>query len=125
MIKVLTCISGAHDWRLVGLAAVLCLLSVAAVIALYARLPGAHQGRRPGWLAVIGLVGGSGIWATHFVAMLAYAPGVPTGYDAPLTVISLLVAIVLSGAGFSAASRQKGWRTNLMGGLLNHTRSER
>ena len=118
MMKVLTCISGAHDWRLVVLAATLCLLSVAATVALYARLPGARQARRRGWLAVIGLVAGSGVWATHFVAMLAYEPTVSTAYNLALTVASLLIAIGFAGAGFAVASRQKGWRSSLPGGLL-------
>ena len=31
--------------------------------------------RRLVWLALTGISAGSGIWATHFVAMLAYDPG--------------------------------------------------
>ena len=38
---------------------------------------------------------GSGIWATHFIAMLAYQPGMPVGYDVFLTVLSLLSASAL------------------------------
>ena len=33
---------------------------------------------------------GFGVWATHFVAMLAFSPGMPTAYDVPLTALSLI-----------------------------------
>ena len=34
-------------------------------------------GRARAWLALAGAATGCGIWATHFIAMLAYEPGVP------------------------------------------------
>jgi NO-binding membrane sensor protein with MHYT domain len=38
----------------------------------------AHEGRqRLIWAAVTGVCAGSGIWATHFVAMLAYQGFLP------------------------------------------------
>ena len=46
------------------------------------------------WLSVSALATGFGIWATHFIAMLAYAPGVPSGYNVSLTLASLVFAIV-------------------------------
>ena len=39
------------------------------------------------------LIAGTTAWTTHFVAMLAYDPGVPHGYDAGLTAKSLLVSL--------------------------------
>ena len=36
---------------------------------------------------------GAGVWATNFIAELAYEPGFPVGYDAALTAISLVAAI--------------------------------
>jgi signal transduction histidine kinase/CheY-like chemotaxis protein/HPt (histidine-containing phosphotransfer) domain-containing protein len=60
------------------------------------------------WLAAAGLVGGCGIWATHFVAMLGYASGLPVAYDAVLTVLSALIAIILSAVGFWIALGRAG-----------------
>ncbi len=37
------------------------------------------------WIVIAGAAIGYGIWATHFIAMLAYEPGVPTGYGIALT----------------------------------------
>ena len=100
MFKVLTCIQTNHDWRLVLLAGGICLLSAWTGVSLYARLPAEGGGRRTTWLAVIGVITGSGVWATHFVGMLAFDPAVPTGYAPMLTLASLLIAVLFSGAAF-------------------------
>ena len=42
------------------------------------------------WLLITGVCAASGIWATHFVAMLAFDAGIPTAYDPALTAASLL-----------------------------------
>src|ERR1700722_13884191 len=61
------------------------------------------------WLAVSAISIGFGIWATHFVAMLAFSPGIPSGYNITLTLLSLVVAILLTGAGLSV-SLTPNWR---------------
>jgi signal transduction histidine kinase/FixJ family two-component response regulator len=58
---------------------------------------------RVGWLAVTAVVTGSGIWATHFVAALAFRPNFPVVYDFLLTAASIAIAIALTGAGFAVA----------------------
>ena len=55
------------------------------------------------WLAVSATATGFGIWATHFIAMLAFAPGIPSAYNIALTFLSLVAAIVLTGAGLAVA----------------------
>ena len=61
------------------------------------------------WLAVSAISTGFGIWATHFVAMLAFTPGIPSGYNIVLTILSLIAAILLTGAGL-AVSLTPNWR---------------
>ena len=56
------------------------------------------------WLLVTGVCAASGIWATHFVAMLAYEDNLATAYDPGLTAASLVIAIIATTAGFSIAS---------------------
>ena len=81
MYKVLDCVATQHDLRLVALAAVICALSSYTTISLL------HHVRRSDarmwwvWLAVSATSTGFGIWATHFIAMLAFSPGLPTGYN--------------------------------------------
>ena len=46
---------------------------------------------------------GAGIWATHFVAMLAFKTGLPTIYDPILTLALLRIAMGVTAIGFLIA----------------------
>ena len=48
---------------------------------------------------------GSGIWAMHFIGMLAFRLPIPTGFDIPITVVSLLLPIAASGLALWQAGR--------------------
>src|SRR5882757_2185263 len=103
MFKIYNCIAYAHDLRLVGLAALVCVLASFTAINLLHHARQSHGHMRGVWLAVSAISTGFGIWATHFVAMLAFTPGIPSGYNITLTVLSLLAAILLTGAGLGVA----------------------
>src|SRR6201747_603824 len=109
MFKIYNCIATAHDLRLVGLAALMCVLASFAAINLlrHARRSFGHM--RGVWLAVSAISTGFGIWATHFVAMLAFTPGIPSGYNVILTILSLVAAVLLTGVGL-AVSLAPDWR---------------
>jgi NO-binding membrane sensor protein with MHYT domain len=51
------------------------------------------------WSAVV--MGGIGIWAMHFVGMMAWHAQMPVSYDITLTALSMLLAIVSTGIGFA------------------------
>jgi signal transduction histidine kinase len=103
MFHVMDCIAQEHDLRLVSLAAILCLFACGTALSLIARARASEGRVRAMWIGGAGFVAGSGIWATHFVAMLAYRPGIPVGYDIILTAISIVIAIALCTAGFAIA----------------------
>ncbi|MEU8860827.1 MHYT domain-containing protein [Streptomyces umbrinus] len=71
------------------------------------------------WLLLASVAIGSGIWTMHFVAMLGFGvDGTPIRYDVPLTVLSLVVAVVVVGAGvFTAGYGRSRVRAVLLGGL--------
>jgi len=102
-LKVLNCITTEHDLRLVGLAVVICALASMTAINLLHHVRGTNGHMRLVWLAVSATTTGFGIWATHFIAMLAFSPGIPNAYNILLTGISLIVAIVLTGTGLVVA----------------------
>ncbi|HYI64303.1 MAG TPA: EAL domain-containing protein [Allosphingosinicella sp.] len=116
MLQVYTCIVQDHDFRLVLVAGIICLL---AAITAFSILEQARTGgsRRGPWLALAAFVSGTGIWATHFVAMLAYQPDLPIGYDLWLTLLSIAAAILITGAGWRVALRG-GLRAALLGGAI-------
>jgi diguanylate cyclase (GGDEF)-like protein/PAS domain S-box-containing protein len=118
MQRVINCIVYEHDLRLLALAAAVCLLaSLTAVI--LARRALAKQGwERSLWAAAGGVAAGCGIWATHFIAVLAYMPGLPAAFDASLTVLSLLVAVFMCVAAFALLSAGGGAMSRAMAGLV-------
>ena len=62
----------------------------------------AHTGyARARWLVLAAVaVGAAGVWAMHFIAMLGYTiPGQQILYNVPLTIVSMLLAIVVVGIG--------------------------
>ena len=109
MFRIYNCIAYAHDLRLVGLAALVCVLASFAAINLLRHARKSHGQMRGLWLAVSAISTGFGIWATHFIAMLAFTPGIPSGYNIVLTILSLVAAILLTGAGL-AVSLTPNWR---------------
>jgi diguanylate cyclase (GGDEF)-like protein/PAS domain S-box-containing protein len=103
MFRVLSCLDGQHDLRLVALAGMVSLVTSLVAINLFHRARQSKDRSRWGWIATAGCASGCGIWATHFIAMLAYEPGVPVAYDVWLTGLSLLSASVLMTAGIAIA----------------------
>ncbi|HXJ00044.1 MAG TPA: MHYT domain-containing protein [Micropepsaceae bacterium] len=67
------------------------------------------------WLLAAGTVAGCGIWGTHFVAMLAFRPGLPVAYDGGLTALSVIIAVAMCSLGFSLAVQP---RCAALGGAL-------
>ncbi len=118
MLKIYNCIATEHDLRLVGLAAFVCVLASFTAIKLlcYARKSTGHMRRV--WLAVSAISTGFGIWATHFVAMLAFTPGIPSGYNIVLTILSLIAAIALTGAGLAVSLVPKWEHGPWIGGAI-------
>ena len=72
------------------------------------------------WLTTAAIAMGGGIWAMHFVAMLAFTmPGMEVGYDLTLTLLSLLIAVVATGVGFAGMAHARiSWGRLAFAGML-------
>ena len=92
-----------HDWRLVIVAGVVCFLASFTAISMFNRARATEDRARASWIVAAGAATGCGIWATHFIAMLAYEPGISVAYNLGLTALSLLAAVVVTGVGLSVA----------------------
>lgn len=108
MFQVYSCLTTQHDLRLVLLAAVVCLLASFTGLTLFRRAQARFGRGHLAWTIGAGFATGSGIWATHFVAMLAYKPIVPIAYDLPLTLASLVIAVLVCTFGFLIALDRRG-----------------
>ena len=107
MLRVLyVCVAEQHDLRLVALAAFVCLFACFTATNLYARAEETHRARRLLWVSAAAVVFGCGVWATHFVAELAYRPGLPIVYDESLTALSAAIAVVVAGTGIAVATQR-------------------
>ena len=74
MLRVLTCLTVEHDGQRFVLAVAICLLSSIVAVSLFHRTQATRGRVQIIWLALGTATVSSGIWATHFVAMLAYHP---------------------------------------------------
>ncbi|WP_018323573.1 EAL domain-containing protein [Bradyrhizobium sp. WSM2793] len=118
MFRVFSCLAVEHDWRLVVLAGLVCFAASIVAVSIFHRAIATRARRRWIWITIAGAAIGYGIWATHFVAMLAYEPGVPTGYGIVPTAFSLAAAMLLTSVGFGVAVGTSGlWRA-MAGGVI-------
>ena len=119
MFRIYACLTTQHDWRLVVLAAVVCLIASMSAISLMHRAQATAGQTRMMWIAIAGMTTGAGIWATHFIAMLAYTPGVAIAYDIKLTVLSLATAVAITSIGLAVAVYSPvRWSAAIGGGII-------
>jgi len=96
----MTAVAGTYDLHLVALSfAVACLASYTA-LDLAGRITASEGPARGVWLATAAISMGGGIWSMHFIAMLAFLMPMAVTFDVDLTVLSLVVAIVVTGGAF-------------------------
>src|SRR5262249_55297383 len=119
MARVLTWLTNEHDWRLVAVAAVVCLLASVAAINLFQHARETSRRSRWSWLATAGLATGLGLWAAHLIAVLAYEPAIVTGFHIGLTATSLGVAIGAPAIAFAIATVAAApWNVPVGGAIL-------
>ena len=94
MFKVLECVAVQHDHALVALAAGICVIGMLAFFLIHRRAIECSEKRRKIWLLVAAVTGGLSVWATHFVAMLAYEGTIDIEFELFRTVLSAIIAAV-------------------------------
>ena len=105
MYHVYVCLTQQHDLRLVVIAGLVCLGASWTALILVRRATSETCSARGAWLTVASAVAGCGIWATHFIAMLAFDTGLPVAYSPGATVLSVLLAVTITGIGFCFCDR--------------------
>jgi PAS domain S-box-containing protein len=101
--------TGTHDAVLVCISILIAIAASYTALDLAGRVRASEGWLRSVWLVTAAIAMGGGIWAMHFIAMLAFRmPGMGVDYDFGLTFLSLLVAILVTGAGFHVMSRARG-----------------
>ncbi len=95
MLTVYTCLVEEHDWRLVLVALAICLVGCMVSTALWEKLDHKKGAQRAVWLGLAAFTAAASIWATHFIAMLAYDVRLDRGLSIPLTALSFALAVLL------------------------------
>jgi len=103
----MTVLSGSYDYRLVVLSVGLAMFASYAALDLAGRVTSAQGWARVNWLSAGAAAMGVGIWAMHYVGMLALTMPMPVAYHLPTVVLSLLAAAAASGIALFVVSRSK------------------
>lgn len=115
-------IQGSYDYWLVALSVGIAMLSAYAALDLAGRVTVARHGARVYWLTGGAISMGVGIWAMHYIGMVAFDLPVPVLYHYPTVVLSLLAAIAASAVALYTVSRERmGVAQQVVGSLIMGT----
>jgi signal transduction histidine kinase len=117
MYRVIACVTEQHDPLLVVVAALVCIFSWAGALFVLDRVAIAGQRHRHAWLLLAAATAGLGTWATHFIGMLAFNPGIAVGFSLAPTVLSALIGVAGAWAGFEAHRTLRGAGGPIIAGL--------
>src|ERR1035438_2050968 len=103
----MTVLNGAYDYGLVAISVVLAVFGSYAALDLAGRVTAAQGRARAVWLGAGAAAMGLGIWAMHYVGMLALTMLAPVFYHVPTVVLSLLAAMAASAVALFVVSRPR------------------
>ncbi len=99
-------VAGTYNPYLVTLSILVASLASYTALDLGGHVGAARGLARQAWLVAAAITMGGGIWSMHFIGMLAFVMPIPMSYDIGLTILSLVMAIVVTGGGFYVISRR-------------------
>ena len=97
--------TGVYDYRLVAVSILLAIAASYAALDLAGRITAATRKARFLWLVGGAVAMGLGVWAMHYIGMLAFSLPMPVLYDFPTVLLSLLAAILASAVALFVVSR--------------------
>jgi len=108
-----------YQWSLVAFSVFIGIFAAYTMLRLASRLAWVSRTTRSYWIAGGACAMGIGVWAMHFVGMLAVHLPVPVAYDPLMTAFSLLPAILASAIALSVLARlQASAMTRFMASML-------
>jgi diguanylate cyclase (GGDEF)-like protein len=110
---------GVYNYWLVFVSLLVAILSSYTALDLTSRITASKGRAAQGWLLGGAFSMGTGIWSMHFIGMLAFNLPIPMAYDVTITLVSMMMAMVVSGFALYTVSRDSLSARNLVqGGLL-------
>ena len=118
--RVLQSLTESHDWRLIALAATVCVVGLSTAFWLMNRAWtwGGARGRRPGRLAAV--TAAASVWSTHCLVMQSYVAGLDEAvtYDLALTLTSFVLCIGAVALGIGMSFLEDSRRMKAAGGTV-------
>jgi NO-binding membrane sensor protein with MHYT domain/CheY-like chemotaxis protein len=90
-------LTGRYEPALVLISIAVAIFASYTALSLAGRVKQSHGSSSYAWTIGGAIAMGSGIWAMHFIGMLAFRLPIPLGYDLTITLLSLLLPIIVSG----------------------------
>jgi diguanylate cyclase len=98
-------LTGYYEPSLVLLSIAVAVLASYTMLSLADRVASAADGLAFWWIAGGAFAMGTGIWAMHFLGMLAFRLPIPLGYDLSITLVSWLLPVLVSALALWRLSR--------------------
>jgi PAS domain S-box-containing protein len=112
-------LAATYDYRLVAVSIVISVLASFAALDLGGRVTASRGSARSIWLMGGAAAMGVGIWAMHYIGMLAYGLPIAVFYHWPTVLLSLLAATLASAVALFVVSRNEMGPVRIgIGGLL-------
>lgn len=119
--RIYTCLFEEHNLLLVLLAAAICVVGAWTTVRLTHKVRDRSKNQRLAWLFLGAVAAGATIWCTHFVAMMAYHPGVAITYEPIMTGVSLGIAVLGSTIALAIGSARGRWIPPVAGAVFGLT----
>ena len=98
--------AGTYNNWVVLLSLLVAMLASYTALDLASRITASHRRGAPSRGCLGGAFAmGMGIWSMHFIGMLAFSLPIPMAYDVGITLVSMLIAIVVSGFALLTVTR--------------------
>src|SRR5258707_3855537 len=97
--------AGTYNNWVVLLSLLVAILASYTALDLASRITASTGAAAVSWLLGGAFAMGMGIWSMHFIGMLAFSLPIAMAYDADVTVMSMMIAIVVSGFALLTVTR--------------------
>ena len=108
--------AGYYDFQLVALSLIVAVVASYTALELAGRVSGRQGKLSWAWLIGGAIAMGTGIWSMHFIGMLAFHLPVPVAYDASITMLSMAIAVAVSGCALFVVRSPALTRQNITAG---------
>jgi diguanylate cyclase (GGDEF)-like protein len=118
MFRIVACVYEQHNLWLILLAAAVCAAASAGAVFVLSGVSSTREKEQRRWMLLAGMLAGVGTWATHFVSMLGYDPGLPINFALSWTILSVVLSVIGCTAAFAIFTKFRSPRGRAAAGAM-------